>query len=183
MCEGAQESISVVLKEVERLDTIVRDLLLFAKPRQLHRVACNLSEVSDRVLQLLQAQCDEAGVVVHRVYLEVPLVQVDVGQLEQVLFNLYTNGIQAMPDGGVLTIGCQVMPGWLEWSVSDTGVGIAPDQVERIFQPFFTTKAHGIGLGLPITRRLIEDHRGQLLVESQFGYGTRITVRLPVVEG
>ena len=183
MCEAGQESISVVLKEVERLDTIVRDLLLFAKPRQLHRVACNLSEVSDRVLQLLQAQCDEAGVVVHRVYLEVPLVRVDVGQLEQVLFNLYTNGIQAMPDGGVLTIGCQVMPGWLEWSVSDTGVGIAPDQLERIFQPFFTTKAHGIGLGLPITRRLIEDHRGQLLVESQFGYGTRITVRLPVVEG
>jgi len=183
MCEEAQESISVVLKEVERLDTIVRDLLLFAKPRQLHRVACNLSEVSDRVLQLLQAQCEEAGVVVHRVYPEVSLVQVDVGQLEQVLFNLYTNGIQAMPEGGVLTIGCQVMPGWLEWSVSDTGVGIAPDQLERIFQPFFTTKAHGIGLGLPITRRLIEDHRGQLLVGSQFGYGTRITVRLPMVEG
>ena len=98
------------------------------------------------------------------------------------LFNLYMNALQAMPDGGVLTISCQAVPGWLEFSVSDTGVGIPPDQFERIFQPFFTTKAHGIGLGLPITRRLIEDHHGQLLVESQFGYGTTITVRLPCSE-
>ncbi len=68
----------------------------------------------------------------------------------------------------------------LELSVSDTGVGIATDQLERIFQPFFTTKAHGIGLGLPITRRLIEDHQGHLIVQSQFGYGAMISMRLPM---
>jgi len=180
--EGTRESVSVVLKEVERLDAIVRDLLLFARPRQLHCVPCNLPELSDRVLQFLQPQCVEAGVVVHRLYQAVPPVQVDVAQIEQVLFNLYMNALQAMPDGGVLTISCQAVSGWLEFSVSDTGVGIPPDQLERIFQPFFTTKAHGIGLGLPITRRLIEDHHGQLLVESQFGYGTTITVRLPCSE-
>ncbi len=180
--EETRESVSVVLKEVERLDAIVRDLLLFARPRQLHCVPCNLPELSDRVLQFLQPQCNEAGVVVHRHYQAVPPAQVDVAQMEQVLFNLYMNALQAMPDGGVLTIGCQVIPGWLELSVSDTGVGIPPDQFDRIFQPFFTTKAHGIGLGLPITRRLIQDHHGQLLVESQFGYGTTITVRLPLQE-
>jgi PAS domain S-box-containing protein len=180
--EGTRESVSVVLKEVERLDAIVRDLLLFARPRQLHCVPYNLPELSDRVLQFLQPQCVEAGVVVHRLYQAVPLVQIDVAQMEQVLFNLYMNALQAMPDGGVLTISCQAVPGWLEFSVNDTGVGIPPDQLERIFQPFFTTKAHGIGLGLPITRRLIEDHRGQLLVESQFDYGTTITVRLPYSE-
>ena len=69
---------------------------------------------------------------------------------------------------------------WLELVVSDTGVGIAQDALERIFQPFYTTKAHGIGLGLPITRRLIEDHYGSILVESQLGYGTTISVRLPL---
>src|SRR5712692_10798674 len=180
--EGTRESISVVLKEVERLDAIVRDLLLFARPRQLHCVPCNLPELSDRVLQFLQPQCVEAGVLVHRLYQAVPPVQVDVAQMEQVLFNLYMNALQAMPDGGVLTISCQAVSGWLEFSVSDTGVGIPPDQFDRIFQPFFTTKAHGIGLGLPITRRLIQDHHGQLLVESQFGYGTTITVRLPLQE-
>jgi signal transduction histidine kinase len=69
---------------------------------------------------------------------------------------------------------------WLELAISDTGVGIAQDALERIFQPFYTTKAHGIGLGLPITRRLIEDHHGHILVESQFGYGATVSVRLPV---
>ena len=211
--EAAQESVAVTLKEVERLDAIVRDLLLFARPRQLHCIACNLAELSERVLKIMQAQCAEMGVIIHRVYHDVPMVQVDMAQMEQVLFNLYMNAIQAMPEGGILTVLCQVIPdntstysdtqreqgrlfefgepigaidvdeyskSWLELSVSDTGIGIAPDQLERIFQPFFTTKAHGIGLGLPITRRLVEDHRGHLLVESQPGYGTTISVRLPI---
>ncbi len=188
---SAQESVSIVLKEVERLDSIVRNLLLFAKPRRLHRVPCNLIELSDHVLQIMQAQCAEAGVVVHRVYAPVPLVRVDVAQMEQVLFNLYMNALQAMPDGGVLTISCQTVAAenlkresrnLIELSVSDTGVGIPPEQLERIFQPFFTTKAHGIGLGLPITRRLVEDHQGHILVESQLGYGATISVRLPLIE-
>jgi signal transduction histidine kinase len=70
---------------------------------------------------------------------------------------------------------------WVELIISDTGSGIAPDQLAQIFQPFYTTKAHGIGLGLPITRRLIEDHGGSLQVESQLGYGTTVTIHLPVL--
>jgi len=208
--DGVHESIEVVLKEVERLDTIVRDLLLFARPRQLHRVSCSLTELSDRVLHFLQRQCEQANVVVHRLYGEVPTVLIDMAQMEQVLLNLYMNAIQAMSDGGILTIACQETScaqweagnsvsaqkdtlddaqcepedqptRWLEISVSDTGGGIPPDQVERVFQPFFTTKAHGIGLGLAITRRLIEDHGGHILLEGHFGYGATVTVRLPLV--
>jgi len=178
----AQESVSIVLKEVERLDAIVRDLLLFAKPRQLYRTPCNLLELSDRVLRMMQMQYEEAGIVVHRNYQPVPAVRVDVAQIEQVLFNLYLNAVQAMPDGGVLSISCQEIADWLELIVSDSGVGISPDQLEHIFQPFFTTKAHGIGLGLPIIRRLVEDHHGYIFVESQLGYGTTITVKLPLME-
>ncbi len=216
--DWAQESISVVLKEVERLDTIVRDLLLFAKPRQLHRIKCSLIELSDRVLQFIQPQCAEANVVIRTVYEEVPLLLVDLAQMEQVLLNLYMNALQAMPDGGILTISCHVISAdtatcgieddesmrsqalstqlplrmgkteplvqqWLEMSVSDTGVGIASDQLKRIFQPFFTTKAHGIGLGLAITRRLVEDHGGYIRVESHFGYGAVISIRLPLLTG
>ncbi|HEV2662640.1 MAG TPA: ATP-binding protein [Ktedonobacteraceae bacterium] len=207
--DGVHESIEVVLKEVERLDTIVRDLLLFARPRQLHRVRCKVTELSDRILHFLQPQCEQANVVIHRLYSEVPTVLIDMAQMEQVLLNLYMNAIQAMPDGGILTIACHKTPGaqpaarnavptddgapddvqherkdepahWLEISVSDTGGGIPPDQVERVFQPFFTTKAHGIGLGLAITRRLIEDHGGQIQVEGHYGYGATVTVRLPL---
>src|SRR5579863_1560784 len=100
-----------------------------------------------------------------------------------------------MNDGGILTIACQVRhepyartemdsltedQRWVEISVSDTGTGIAPEQLERIFQPFYTTKAHGIGLGLPISRRLVEDHHGALHVESQLGYGATFTIQIPL---
>ncbi|MGH2495991.1 MAG: ATP-binding protein, partial [Ktedonobacteraceae bacterium] len=175
--DGMRDSVGVVLKEVERLDSIVRDLLLFSRPRSLHAVECNVVEICDRVLSLIAPRCSEANVAVHRVYLSVPPVLVDVAQLEQVLLNLCINAVQAMSEGGILTISCQVRQipvmdmltqacSMLEITVSDTGTGIALDQIKRIFQPFYTTKAHGIGLGLPISRRLIEDHHGTLTVES-----------------
>jgi len=194
---SVQESLIIVQHEVERLDATVRDLLQFARPRQLHRVPSDLVALSEHVLRVIQPQCIEAGVVVHRVYHDLPLTLIDVGQMEQVLLNLYTNALQAMPDGGILTVACQVAwetgdalapgenaektGGSLEMVVRDTGSGIAPDHLGRIFQPFFTTKAHGSGLGLPITRRLVEDHGGQLRVESHLGYGSTFTVRLPLV--
>jgi signal transduction histidine kinase len=212
----AQESISVVLKEVERLDVLVRELLLFARPRQLHRSMCAIDVLSDHVLRLLQHHCSEAGVVVQRQYSIMPALYADLGQLEQILFNLAMNGIQAMPDGGALTISCRLLTSekaisdaehalsrqvrqsaallqryqegrkevaeqWVEIAVSDTGVGIPSDRQEQIFQPFFTTKAHGIGLGLAITRRLIEDHGGYILVEGKVGTGATFVVRLPLL--
>jgi signal transduction histidine kinase len=155
---------------------------------------------------------------VQRVYGEVPSPWVDDGQIEQVMLNIYTNALQAMPDGGVLTVSCRLLsnecvaldtlratspettPGiystavhcdrcqgesasqqWLELSVSDTGSGIPPEQLERIFQPFFTTKAHGIGLGLAITRRLVEDHGGYIHAEGHPGYGATLSVRIPII--
>jgi PAS domain S-box-containing protein len=208
-----QESIIVMLKEVERLDAIVRDLLLFARPNQLHRALCNISELSDQILNQLQPQIVEANIVVHRIYEDVPPLWVDIGQMKQVLINLFINAIQAMPEIGVLTVACRytsaedtrsilcattnaaaktsyssaeerqelpIMQQWLDLVVIDTGVGIAPENLHNVFQPFYTTKAHGIGLGLPITRRLIEDHGGQISIKSQLGYGATVSVRLPL---
>ncbi len=190
----AQESTLVMLKEVERLDAIVRDMLLFAKPRQLHRTPCDMPALSDHVLRLMETQCANAHISVERHYAAVPLLLVDMGQIEQVLFNLYANALQAMTEGGILTITCALvaehepcqkprsdMRQWLELRVTDTGTGISVEALEHIYQPFFTTKAHGIGLGLPITRRFIEDHGGVLRVKSQTGQGTTMTVCLPVL--
>ncbi|GCF07985.1 ATP-binding protein [Dictyobacter arantiisoli] len=225
--EWILESVGVVRKEVERLDTIVRDLLLFAKPHQLHRVRCDIVELCEQVLALVQNQCTDANVAIHRIFDEMPPIWVDTGQIEQVLLNLYLNALQAMPDGGILTVhghcisteqaiydtadsDCpptqkpsgasgtavsayswlidkQVMhkefrvPQWVEIIVRDTGIGMSPDQLEHIFQPFYTTKAHGIGLGLAISRRLIEDHGGYLRIESQYGYGATVAIRMPFV--
>jgi PAS domain S-box-containing protein len=216
MDKGIQEEIAVVLKEVERLDTIVHDLLLFSRPRHLHLAECDIGDLSKRLLHFLQPQCEERGVRVRLVLQDMPPAHIDAAQMEQVLMNLFLNALQAMPNGGVLSVSCQIVhinasqsvpdpnPGfphtslleanlptssqegqrdqrtWLELTVSDTGIGIAPDHLAHIFQPFYTTKAHGIGLGLPITRRLIEDHHGHIFVESQLGYGTTVSVRLPI---
>ncbi len=225
--DGAEESVAVILKEVERLDTIVHELLLFAKPRRLHRARCIIQDLIDHVLAIIEHQCSEVNVEVHRVYENVVPIWLDIDQIEQVLLNLCLNAMQAMPDGGILTVVSQRIsaeqaiydtagtecpptqrpsgsPGtaasayawlidrhasqkesrvehWLEIIIRDTGIGITNDQLEHVFQPFYTTKAHGIGLGLAITRRLVEDHGGYLRVESQFGYGTTMAVRLPFV--
>ena len=191
--EGMHDAVKVVLDEVDRLDAIVRELLQFSRPGHLHRVKCSLAEICDRVLHMLEQQCIEADILVHHVSQETPMISVDISQIEQVLLNLVLNALQAMTDGGVLTISLQhvklpepspnrdlPMREWLELSINDTGIGIAREQLERIFQPFFTTKAHGIGLGLPISRRLVEDHQGQLLAESQLGFGSTFTIRLPL---
>lgn len=185
------DSVRVVLKEVERLDSIVRDLLLFSRPRSLHPVECNVADICERVLSLVAEQCAKANIVVHRAYLDAQPVLVDIAQLEQVLLNLCINAVQAMHEGGILTISNQArqmpagdVPGragtWLEIIVSDTGPGIAVDRIDHIFQPFYTTKAHGIGLGLPISRRLVEDHHGILSVESRPGFGATFSIQLPL---
>ncbi|GCE17158.1 GAF domain-containing sensor histidine kinase [Dictyobacter kobayashii] len=221
-----QESTAVVLKEVERLDCIVRDLLLFARPRQLHRTRCDIVDLCEQVLAVIQNQCTEANIEIHRIFDELPPIWIDTGQVEQAILNLSLNAIQAMSDGGVLTFACHSISTeqaiydtagsdcpptqrpsgiagnayawlidkhvsqkefrvdqWLEILIRDTGVGIAPEQLKHIFQPFYTTKAHGIGLGLAITRRLIEDHGGYLRIESQYGYGATIALRMPYVTG
>ncbi|MGH2479476.1 MAG: histidine kinase dimerization/phospho-acceptor domain-containing protein, partial [Ktedonobacteraceae bacterium] len=107
--EDTREAVSVVLKEVERLDTIVRDLLLFARPRHLHLVGCDLPAMSERILRFLQPECAGHGVRVHLVHQEMPPVHVDAAQIEQVLLNIFLNALQSMPDGGILTIACQVV--------------------------------------------------------------------------
>ncbi len=222
-----QESIVVVLKEVERLDAIVRDLLLFAKPHQLHRSSCEIAHVIEHVLRVVGSQCREHQIEVQHAYDPLPQIWVDSAQMEQVLLNIVINALQAMPEGGMLSVSCHLLSTeqaifdtagsscpptqrpsgssgtaisayawlidkhatqkefrvqhWLEVLVSDTGIGIAPEQLQHIFQPFYTTKAHGIGLGLAITRRLVEDHGGYLRIESQTNYGTTVAVRIPFV--
>ena len=107
LVEGMHDAVKVVLDEVERLDAIVRELLQFSRPGHLHRVKCSLAEICDRVLHMLEQQCIEADILVHRVYRETPMISIDIDQIEQVLLNLVLNALQAMPDGGILTISLQ----------------------------------------------------------------------------
>jgi len=120
--------------------------------------------------------------VVRRLDSSLPPVSADPNLLHQALLNILVNARQAMPHGGRLTIETRTLPGNgrpVQIRIADTGVGIPEDQLGRIFQPFFTTKAQGTGLGLAITARVVEEHGGRITVESVVGKGTTFTIALP----
>ena len=108
-----------------------------------------------------------------------PLVPVDPDKMEQVFLNLVDNATQAMPDGGKLSVGTHLHNGHVEFTFADTGTGIPPENLERIFEPLFTTKAKGIGLGLSIVKLLVEAHQGRIDVASVPDQGTQFTVFVP----
>ena len=111
-----------------------------------------------------------------------PLVHGDAEQLEQVLLNLLLNATQAMPEGGVVDIGASWVDGALEVSVSDTGPGIPKASRANLFEPFFTTKANGVGLGLSLAKKIVEQHRGSITLKDRKGAGTTVAIRLPTLQ-
>ncbi|MCK4965114.1 MAG: hypothetical protein KAS54_08520, partial [Dehalococcoidia bacterium] len=109
-----------------------------------------------------------------------PIILADPDQLGQVFINIILNAIQAMPEGGQLVIKSEVPgPKWVDISFTDTGVGIPKENMRKLFEPLFTTKAKGIGLGLAITKNVLEEHGGTIKVQSEVGKGSTFTVRLP----
>ncbi|HEY7159842.1 MAG TPA: ATP-binding protein, partial [Acidobacteriota bacterium] len=109
-----------------------------------------------------------------------PEVVIDPVQINQVLVNLYLNAKQAMGSGGTLTIAAGVRSDFVELTVQDTGVGIGQENLDKIFNPFFTTRKEGIGLGLAIVSRILEQHKSQIFVESEPGTGTKFIIRFPI---
>ncbi len=178
-----RESIQIIVDEVRRLETIVREVLDYSRPAVPRIGKVNLAQLAVEALDLLRWEVDDAGVV-GRVDAEPGLVPAaaDRNQLFQALVNVMRNAVHAMPHGGTLTLRTREVPGGLELAVEDTGVGIPADVRGRIFEPFFTTKATGSGLGLTIASQIISDHRGEIHVESQVGSGTTVYIRLPAAQ-
>jgi two-component system sensor histidine kinase HydH len=152
------------------------------------------------VVRLAEQKAREQGIACRAEFPDdLPVVLIDEVQLKSCLMNVVLNAIQAMPEGGVLTVVAESAPaehgggngatdgpgaaGWLEIRVRDTGHGISPEELERVCDPYFTTKPLGIGLGLSLTKRILEEHGGMLQVASELGRGTVITLRLPLMAG
>ncbi len=178
--------LDIVEEEADRLDRIVRDLLDFARP---HEPALEPEVISDLLADTLHAVHGDrvpAGVQVDlAVPDDLPRVRIDERMIRQVLLNLVLNGMQAMPRGGTLRIRAAVEQGqrpMVRIEFSDEGTGVPPELAPRIFQPFFTTKAAGTGLGLAVVKRFVEAHRGTITFQSRQGEGTTFTLRLPVDE-
>ena len=182
---GKLDSVTVVQRylqkiddEVERQNKIINDLLFFSRnrPRKLTEVDLN------GILQetVLRVRMPEAVALTLDLCEGLEPIRADADQLTQVFVNLATNAVQAMPQGGTLAISCTSEEPYAVVRVRDTGTGIAPDALNSLFEPFFTTKEKGIGLGLSVTKSIVEAHRGRIEVASTLGVGTTFSVWLPL---
>ncbi len=171
----------VMVKEVERLNRVIGQLLEFSRPVSVQRRDAALPDLVRHALKVIEPDAAKAGVEIRTEFAPgLPTVRIDPDRFHQVLLNLLLNAIQAMEGGGTLTL--SVAPdgdGRMRIAVSDTGKGIAPENLDRIFDPYFTTRPAGTGLGMAIVQRIVEAHGGEIRVESTPGRGTTVLVFLP----
>ena len=171
----ARKHLGIVEREIAAADRIVTGLLDFARVTPANRVAMN---VNDTVREYLASKPPPANVTpVVTLAGDLPAVHADAGQIELVLGNLVTNAVQAMANGGTLTVETMVVGEAVCISVADTGVGISEVHLAKIFEPLFTTKAKGIGLGLAVARRLAVANGATMTAESAPGRGSVFTIR------
>jgi two-component system sensor histidine kinase PilS (NtrC family) len=169
----------IVTRESARLDAIIGHFLEYARPASLVRTRVDVAEIIDEVLTLLGHRDLPPGLKVVREFAPALSWSVDPQHLRQALWNLCLNAVEAMPDGGELTVAAAVRDGQLTIEVADTGDGIPPADLPHLFEPFFSTRPGGTGLGLAMVHRIVQDHGGDVNVESAPGRGTRIVLRLP----
>ena len=180
--QGYAESADDVIAEVDRLEKWVRELLSYASPLQPVDASADLRVVVEDVIHDFQREMDRRGVRGEAQVPEgLPSVRVDAALMTQVLGSLVANALEAMPGGGRLTVGGRALPAGrlVEISIEDTGAGVPPEQVDKLFRPFHTSKARGLGLGLPLARRIVERLGGTIELRSTPGVGTSVVVRLP----
>ena len=171
----------LVLGEVRRLDSIVEQFLSLARPLEIKPEELRLQDILKDLGTLEEYGAKQSKVLI-RVIAPPDLLplKADRNYLKQLLLNLILNGLQAMPEGGILTLEASASPGNFLITVTDTGAGIPPENLARIFEPYFTTKAKGSGLGLAIAYRIVAAHGGTITVSSEAGRGCRFQISLPI---
>src|SRR5262245_23030178 len=191
--EDDRRLMDIVLRESDRLNAIIRDFLQFSRPPHLVRVPTDVTAMLAEILLMLSNHSGVQGAEAQRVEIRrvageaTVKADVDPAQMRQALWNLCLNAVEAMPQGGELRVGAHTFPSesgrtLLEITVEDTGVGITAAALTQVFEPFFTTKPQGTGLGLAIAHRIVEDHGGEIRVQSEPWRGTRFTISIPVSE-
>ena len=184
------ELLDIIGKEINRLDTIISDFLDFAKPHPMQKTMIDLNGLIDETIALLALAYDKAGSSLHfsRSFdPHIPRVSGDINAIKQVLWNVLLNAVQAMPQGGTITVKTAYVeasaagkPGEAAIIITDTGTGLSAETVKKVFQPFFSTKSKGTGLGLSIVERTVKQHGGHISLESDLGRGTTVSIWIPV---
>jgi signal transduction histidine kinase len=167
--------------EIKRIATLIDVFLQYARPATPKFEVADLNEVLSATARFLQADFRQSGIELN-LDLEplLPSVEIDEGQIRQALLNILGNARQVLPPGGEVRLSSRAgMGGEIVVEVADNGPGIAPDTLDKIFEPFFSKRAGGTGLGLAIARQMIDNHRGRIDVESALAKGTTFRIRLP----
>lgn len=177
---------AVALKEVDRICAMVNDLLSFARPSPPNIAAQNVNEIVDSIARILETEAKEKDVRIElRLESDLPSIAIDKEQIKQVLMNFVLNAIQAIDKGGAVALSTRLFAKerskrFVQIGVQDNGVGVAEKDLENIFNPFFTTKKEGNGLGLSISHQIVQEHGGYIVVESKLGEGSTFFINLPV---
>jgi len=176
----ALQKTKVVQEQCQRLQSLLDDFLKFARIRNLNLLPGNLNDQVERVLSMIQPQADQAGIEIIR-YLdaELPSINLDGETLYFALLNLVVNAIQAMPHGGSLMAQTRETRTGVALRLVDTGCGMNEETALRMFEPFYSTKENGSGLGLPLAKKIIEAHHAIIDVQSEMDRGTQFTIEFP----
>jgi signal transduction histidine kinase len=183
--QSAAQDIQKIVTSSLYAREVIKKLMVFGRQVPARKVRLSLNEVVEEGLYFLEARCAKGGIrVVRDLAPDIPDINADPAQLRQVLVNLVVNAVQAMPDGGTLTVGTQASGSAVSLVVQDTGIGMTEEVAAKIFVPFFTTKgvSEGTGLGLPVVHGIVSSHGGSINVESRPGQGARFEIRLPIAE-
>jgi len=179
-CKRAYTKTQVLQKEVQRLDEILNDFLRFAKGQELELKDHDMNEILDEVVDFVTPEIKQKKILILKSYdANLPLCRIDSNLIKQAILNIIINAEQAMENGGELMVRTTRDKKYIQIDITDTGPGIPKDIIGKIFQVYFSTKKTGTGLGLPTAKRIIEDHRGTISVQSEEGKGTNFSITLP----
>lgn len=176
-----QKAAHIMAGEVDRVDRVISELLEFARPADLNLQETDIDQFIRNSLRIIKHEAEVAKVnIITKIDPSLPILRIDPDRFTQVLLNLYINAIQAMKDGGDLTVNVRTQYDTVIFTITDTGKGISPDDQANIFTPYYTTKKNGTGLGLAIVYKIIESHNGTINIESVNGEGTTVSISIPL---
>jgi signal transduction histidine kinase len=172
-----------IKNEIERVSKFAESFLEFSRPLELNLQKTDPVRLIEEVLELVKAKAEKSNVSIIKDLGAPPEIALDPGFMKTCLYNIILNAFHAMPHGGKITIRASQTDGHFNISIEDTGVGLSAEKVSKIFDPFFTTKQGGIGIGLSLTKRVVEEHKGKIEFKSVEGKGSTITISLPFDKG
>lgn len=171
-----------IKKEIQRVNKIAEGFLQYGKPLNLNLQVTDIEKLIESVLELVSAKARQDNINIVKQLDVLPKIYVDPEFIKTCLYNIILNAFQSMPQGGELRMEVRHLDTKVFISIQDTGIGIPKEKLSMVFEPFFTTKQDGLGLGLALTKRIIEEHEGKVDIKSEVGRGSTVTIILPVKE-